>query len=606
MHDLRASLSADGKELVGYSPVRLQPQPRPTVVTNFPAPAEFKTNEELYFAGLRIDQFHAPAATPDPYWLEALKRDPGDVRVNTALGINCIKAGRYTDAETYLRKAIQRATDRYTTPKDCEPFYYLGLALKAQGKTDDAFNQFSKSTWSGAWRGPGYFEMAEIASLCGDTSAALTYVDDSLKANTEDMRALGLKAALLRHSGQSKEAIAVVAAMRKIDPLDVHAMVERSLTSETEGKSELAATVNGHPATVLEVAADYLNAGLWEDGTAVLAQVLEEAKDQSKISPLVFYYLGYAGQKLSHSEKAITWFNRATKAPTDYVFPFQMEMIPVLEAAMQANPADSRAPYYLGNLLYDWQPERAVALWEKSAALGADFPVVYRNLAMVYAKQDGARDKVLANLEKAAEFGGNAMVFSELDKLYEENGVAPEKRLALLESHQPVINRDEVIAREVNLEIFAGKADVALELLKTRFFLRLGRRRPILAERFLGERQSRPWPSAVRRQAVQGGPRRLPGRQRVARDPARGRRQSRRPQGRGRLLDRKRLRGPGREGEGPAVVAGSRGNLRHAGKRTGPSWRRRRRRPRAKSCRGRRGRSARRPGRKLLSGIGTG
>ena len=134
VHDLRASLSADGKELVGYSPVRLQPQPRPTVVTNFPAPAEFKTNEELYFAGLRIDQFHAPAATPDPYWLEALKRDPGDVRVNTALGINCIKAGRYTDAETYLRKAIQRATDRYTTPKDCEPFYYLGLALKAQGK----------------------------------------------------------------------------------------------------------------------------------------------------------------------------------------------------------------------------------------------------------------------------------------------------------------------------------------------------------------------------------------------------------------------------------------------------------------------------------------
>ena len=147
-----------------------------------------------------------------------------------------------------------------------------------------------------------------------------------------------------------------------------------------------------------------------------------------------------------------------------------MEMIPVLEAAMQANPADARAPYYLGNLLYDWQPERAVALWEKSATLNADFPVVYRNLAMVYAKQDGARDKVLANLEKAAKFGGNAMVFSELDKLYEENGLAPEKRLALLESHQPVINRDEVIAREVNLEIFAGKADAALELLKTRFF----------------------------------------------------------------------------------------------------------------------------------------
>jgi tetratricopeptide (TPR) repeat protein len=200
----------------------------------------------------------------------------------------------------------------------------------------------------------------------------------------------------------------------------------------------------------------------------MIFEVLEGAEDRSKVSPLALYYLGYFFQK--QNQPATEFFQQAAKAPTDYAFPFQMEMIPVLEAAMQANPADSRAPYYLGNLLYDWQPQRAVALWEKSAALGADFPVVYRNLAMVYAKQNGARDKVLANLEKAAKYGGNALVFSELDKLYEENGVAPEKRLALLESHQAVINRDEVIAREVNLEIFAGKADAALKLLKSRFF----------------------------------------------------------------------------------------------------------------------------------------
>jgi tetratricopeptide (TPR) repeat protein len=467
VHDLRVSLS-DGKELVAYSPVKLQPEPRPAVVTNFPPPAEIKTNEELYFAGLRIDQFHAPAATPDPYWLEALKRDPGDVRVNTALGINCIKAGRFADAEKYLRTAIQRPTDRYTTPKDGEPLYYLGLALKAQGKTDEAFNQFSKATWSGAWRGPGYFEMAEIASLRGDISTALNYVNNSLKANTEDMRALGLKAALLRHSGQSKEALAVVAAMRKIDPLDVRAMFEQYLAGEGEGDEQVVATLKAHPATELEVAAEYLNAGLWGDGTDLILEVLVGGKDPSKVSPLVLYYLSYFFQK--QDQPATDFFPDAAKAPTDYVFPFQMEMIPVLEAAMQANPADSRAPYYLGNLLYDWQPERAVALWEKSAALGADFPVVYRNLAMVYAKQGGAREKVLANLEKAAQYGGNAMVFSELDKLYEENGVAPEKRLALLESHQAVINRDEVIAREINLKIFAGKADAAIELLKTRFF----------------------------------------------------------------------------------------------------------------------------------------
>ena len=42
--------------------------------------------------------------------------------------------------------------------------------------------------------------------------------------------------------------------------------------------------------------------------------------------------------------------------PPNYVFPFRLEEVKVLQAAMQANPADARAPYYLGNLLYDRQP----------------------------------------------------------------------------------------------------------------------------------------------------------------------------------------------------------------------------------------------------------
>ena len=62
------------------------------------------------------------------------------------------------------------------------------------------------------------------------------------------------------------------------------------------------------------------------------------------------------------------------------------------------------------------------------------------------------------------------MIIADLDKIYEEDGVSPEKRLAVMEAHQSVINRDDVIAREVNLEIFAGKPDAAIKLLQSRFF----------------------------------------------------------------------------------------------------------------------------------------
>ena len=96
--------------------------------------------------------------------------------------------------------------------------------------------------------------------------------------------------------------------------------------------------------------------------------------------------------------------------------------------------------------------------------------MVYRNLAMVYTRQGNQREKALAALEKGVQYGGNATVLSDLDKIYEEEGVSPAKRLALIEAHQGVINRDEAIAREINLEIFAGKPDAAIQLLQSRFF----------------------------------------------------------------------------------------------------------------------------------------
>jgi tetratricopeptide (TPR) repeat protein len=473
-HDLRASLAADGRELIAYSPVRLGNEAMPSPIeppAPYSLPAQIATNEELYLTGLRAEQFHNATANPQTYWEEALRRDPGDVRVNTAMGIDCQRAGRFADAEEYLRKALERATNNYTSPKDGEPFYYLGLALKAQGKDDDAISQFSKSTWSAAWRSPGYFEMAEIATLRGDNDAALAYTSSSLEANAKNVRALALRAALLRHTGHNDQARVTVAALQAIDSLDVHAMAERWLDGRSaDDARNLASTLNSFLATGLEAAADYMNAGLWDDGNAVLTLMTDTASGKSTVSPLAYYYLGYFAQKLNQQDKATEYFRLAAQGPVDYAFPFQMEMIAVLEHAMQANPSDSRAPYYLGNLLYDWQPDRAVALWQKSASLGADFPVVYHNLALVYRRQGNQRDKELAVLETAVKFGGSAMVFNELDKLYEENGVAPEKRLALMEAHQSVINRDDVISREINLDIAVGKADAAIQLLRSRFF----------------------------------------------------------------------------------------------------------------------------------------
>jgi tetratricopeptide (TPR) repeat protein len=474
-HDLRASLSVEGRELVAYSPVRLMPEAMPKPVTHPPAPQEIKTNEELYLAGMRLQQFHASSPDPEDYWNEALRRDPGDVRVNTALGITRFRQARFPEAEAFLRKALERPTYQFTTPRDAEPLYYLALTLKTEGRFDEAYKNFYLATWNLPWRSAGYYGLAEIAARRGDLAQALDFVDRSLDNNELNIRAVNLKAAVLRHMDRKQEAIQALAATHRIDPLDVRTMAERWLASGTpETRNELTAAMNQFPPTAEETAAEYFNAGLWSDGAEILSQAIAAAPDQSAIHPMLYYYLGYFAEKMNQPQKASQDYALAAKMPADYVFPFQNEAIDVLRAAMKSNPQDARAPYYLGNLIFDSQPDEAVALWQASAALDPSNAIVHRNLGQAWShrKSGNMLDKAITQMELAVSLPRKyPLHFTELDEMYEATGAAPEKRLALLEENSGVVaQRDDSLAREINLLVALGKFDQAISLLGSKEF----------------------------------------------------------------------------------------------------------------------------------------
>lgn len=474
-HDVRVSLSVDGRELVAYSPVKLSPMAQPAIVTPPAAPQDIKTDEELYLTGLRIDQFHDPVLDADPYWDEVLRRDPGDTAANTGLGLLDLRHAKWASAEAHFRKALDRLTAKYTTTKNAEPLYYLGVALKAQGKTDEAYDAFYKATWSQEWKSPSYFSLAEIAASRGDFAMALEHVDHALDANALNVRAYGLKAAVLRHLGRKDEVAALVtAAQHKTDPLDVRLTAEKWFAGGRGADSEaLFDTLVAHGQTAQELAAEYANAGLWEDGRSLLTIAIPKFY-ATKVPAMIYYYLGEFAAKLGDAAKAAEYRRLAAQAPWDYVFPFQSEAIPVLRDAMAANPQDARAPYYLGNLLFDWQPEEAVALWQKTTELDPKFPLAWRNLAQAWSHQpgDAFRNKAIAAMEKAVALGDAYPThFAELDQLYAEAGTPVEKRLTLLEQHQAaVVQKDEGLAGLIGLKTFAGKPDEAIALLKGRTF----------------------------------------------------------------------------------------------------------------------------------------
>ena len=396
--------------------------------------------------------------------------------MHTALGIRQFKQARYAESEAHLRKALERLTAGYAAPRDGEPYYYLGLALREQGRNAEAADAFSRRP--GAWPGEDLGTSRWRSSPPGarDLAAALDLVDRSLESNALSTRAHEPEGSGLAPPGTPREALKVLAiATSKGDPLDVRSMAERWLaTGAPEDARSLTDTMMAHPATATETAAEYQSAGLWDDGQTVLARLVPEASDSSRLSPLVLYDLGFFSDKLGAEQHATEYRRLARKISPDYVFPFQAEAIAVLRSAMTADPGDPRAPYYLGNLLFDWQPEEAVKLWEQSAALDPSVPMVHRNLAIAWSHRAHGNDlgKAIAALKKAVSLPGQSPLhFAELDELYQAAGIAPEQRLKMFEAHQETVaRRAEALSREIALLVFAGRYDEAIRLMTGRRF----------------------------------------------------------------------------------------------------------------------------------------
>ena len=113
--------SAEGKLLLDYHPITKGDVPVPAPVTPVnPDPKSIDNQEELYFIGMRNLQFHQAHTDPNDYFLEALRRDPDDVRCNTQMGIFYRKAGNYEKAKPYLRRAIKRQSAQETRVADAE------------------------------------------------------------------------------------------------------------------------------------------------------------------------------------------------------------------------------------------------------------------------------------------------------------------------------------------------------------------------------------------------------------------------------------------------------------------------------------------------------
>ena len=340
LNKLNLEITANGKELLYWHAEPDEVKPIPDAAEAALLPEEIKTTEQLYLTGLHLEQYRHATYNPVDYYEEALRRDPIDVRSNNALGLWYIRKGRFRKAEQYLLTAVKTLQKRNPNPYDGEPIYNLGLALKYQGRYNEAYDRFYKSCWNAAWQDAGYFACAQIATMQGRLEDALDEVDRSLIRNWHNHKARALKTTILRQMGKAEEALQVIEDSLAIDKFNFGCRYEKYLiTNAAEDLLTLRAMMRGEAHNYDEIALDYCAAGCWTEAASLWNVAIAEGS----VTPMTYYYLGWClvQGKLSGAEQA---FADAANACPDYCFPNRLEAILALQCAMEQNPNDAKAP----------------------------------------------------------------------------------------------------------------------------------------------------------------------------------------------------------------------------------------------------------------------
>lgn len=466
-----------GKEVLRFENKANKKSEIPEAAKAALAPAEVENNEQLYLTALHLEQYRHATYSPVPYYEEALRRDPKDIRNNNALGLWLLRRGQFTKSEPYFRKAIETLISRNPNPYDGEAYYNLGLCLKMQGKLKEAYTAFYKASWNSAWQDSGFFSIAQIDVALGNYEPALEHIQHSIDRNARNSKAIALKALILRKLGLHKTALKTCDAALEKDLFNLSILFEqyKSLTA-TGDKSgakrsldQLIKLARGNAHNYFEYALDYMAADAYEEAI----ELLQLAADEGAQSPMLWYYLGWAHQQTGQTEQALNFFKKGAAADAHNCFPNRLEDIAVLQMAAAVNATDAKASYYLGNLWYDKrQYDEAIASWELSIKRDASFPTAFRNLGIAYFNKRSDAKKALSYYETAFSLDTtDARLLMELDQLYKRLNKEPKERLAFLEKHSTVVEkRDDLYLEKAALYNFIGEHERAYELIMLRQF----------------------------------------------------------------------------------------------------------------------------------------
>ena len=448
-----------GGTLLDYTLDR-DPSPVEPVVPS--APIRQENAEEYYQLGLRHENFDNREQAKQAY-LKALELNPRHAQANLRFGLMLLRAAEFSAAENCLYDAAESGLD--------EANYYRGIVELYLGQYDDAETGFlcvpaGSPSYAAALEGLGRIAL----SVC-DWEQAAIWFRQAVQHSDPPLSARLLLGVALRRDGQIAEAEQEILTVLERTPLNHPALRELSLGLDGGAYQEkLARMLAEDRQYILDLAAFYMQACLWADALLVL----EEAAKTWDYA-MLYYLAGLANLRMSLAGEASPWFQRGAQANPDFGFPSRLEEVQALEAALQENPQDANARYFLGNFLYaHGRAEEGKQLWEQALQGLATLDVLHRNLGLAYWQHDNDLVRATGEFEQALRLNPlNYDLYLLLDDLYKAQELV-HKRKELLEVIKALPEpREDVRKRKVAMMVDLGQYEEALGLLTGERFIPL-------------------------------------------------------------------------------------------------------------------------------------
>lgn len=439
-----------GDVIAQYTERRFDNCKMPDPITDMPEAATMQSAQELYLAGVHVDQYRDPAVKPDAYWKKALERDIKHIPSLIAMANYDCKLGNLDLAESYARRASDALSPFNRHPQSGECDYVLGRILEEKGARKEAYDCYYRAAFAADCVSKAMTRVAVLDLFQKNFGEALRHAEWALDYGRNN--ALATAACILaeRALGRYAQAEQRASAYLSKDPLE-------HLIGFLSGKSDFYQALSANPAqTCLDVCEDLMSMGCFAEAKRLLEGLLKEIPQSACriLGYVVAYLASLCGEE----------YEGALQLAEDWKIGPAFPNRPMEESALRfaiEKTESKNAKMLLGCYLYHRRRySEAAELWENCPA---DY-VAQRNLAVAYFSHLGRAEDALRIMKAVlAEHGDDEALLYETVVLMNKMNVSPLEKIDLIQSHR--VTREDVRVELAKAYNQAGEYEKAIKTL---------------------------------------------------------------------------------------------------------------------------------------------